>query len=72
MGVSGGCCTVQPVALNEWHFCEMCTNTEEKKVLDRRERKKKKKNRKRSKKPCSQSIAEAAGLRNRDVQAVKR
>lgn len=31
----------------------------------------KKKERKRPKKPCSQSIAEAAGLRNRDVQAVK-
>lgn len=31
----------------------------------------KKKERKRPKKPCSQSIAKAVGLRNRDVQAVK-
>lgn len=40
------------------------------KVLEE-DRKKIKKERKRPKKPCSQSIAKAAGLRNRDIQAVK-
>lgn len=68
MRVYGSCCTVQPVALNEWHFCKMCTNTGKTKSWRTA---KKKKERKRPKKPCSQSIAKAVGLRNRDVQAVK-